>query len=194
MKTSNEPPITVVIPTWNRIELLVVCLSSLRHQTVPCRIIVVDNGSIDATPGVIARQFPEVEYLRLETNQGFARAANRGIERTNTRLVALLNNDTETAPRWIEAGLAVFEDHPRCGIVASRMLDYWRRDRLDSAGDRYSCTGMASKRGNGGPADSFLRPEPVLSASAGAAFYRREVFEKSGSLTRVITCTWKMST
>ena len=94
--------------------------------------------------------------------------------------MALLNNDTEADPNWIERGLEVFDAHPSCGIVASRILNYWQRDRLDSAGDRYLRSGMALKRGNGAPSAAYPNPGSVLGASAGAAFYRRQVFEQAG--------------
>ncbi len=177
---NQAPRITVIIPTWNRSDLLRDCLESLRRQTVPCRILVVDNGSVDSTPSLMSSCFPDLEYLRLPANEGFARAVNRGIEKVDTEFVALLNNDTETEPTWLECGLAVFDQHPACGIVASRILNYWQRDRLDSAGDRYLPSGMALKRGNGASSSSFPRLEPVLGASAGAASYRRQVFDRAG--------------
>jgi len=124
--------------------------------------------------------FPDFGYLRLPKNQGFAKAANRGIERVETEFCALLNNDTEPDPRWIEAGTAVLERYPECGIVASRIVNYWQRDLLDSAGDRYLRSGMPLKRGNGQPVSAFPRLEPVLGASAGAAFYRRRLFGTVG--------------
>ncbi len=177
---SQSPPITVIIPTFDRSDLLRQCLESLRRQTSPYRVLVVDNGSTDSTPSVMTDCFPEHEYLRLPANQGFAKAVNRGIERAETEFVALLNNDTEADPRWIEAGLKVFEEHPDCAIVASRIVNYWQRDRLDSAGDRYLRSGLPLKRGNGEPASAFPRLERVLGASAGAAFYRRRLFDQIG--------------
>jgi GT2 family glycosyltransferase len=180
MQTPSRSSMTIVIPSWNRVELLARCLGSLHEQTAPARVMVIDNGSSDGTAEMLTAQYPQVDYLRLETNQGFARAVNRGIERVRTPFLALLNNDTEAAATWVEAGLKVLEEHRDCGIVASRMVDYWERERLDSAGDCYSRTGMPSKRGHGAHAERYLRLERVLGASAGAAFYRREVFEKIG--------------
>ena len=177
---TQAPRITVIIPTYNRSDLLRPCLEALRRQTHPCRVLVVDNGSSDSTLSVMADCFPEFGSLRLPSNAGFAKAVNRGIVKVETEFVALLNNDTEADPRWIEAGLAVFEQHPECGIVASKIVNYWQRDRLDSAGDRYLRSGLPLKRGNGEPISAFPRLEPVLGASAGAAFYRRRLFDQVG--------------
>ncbi len=177
---SQSPRITVIIPTFNRSELLRHCLDALRNQTSPCRVLVVDNGSTDSTPFLMADCFPDLGYLRLPHNEGFAKAVNRGIEKARTEFVALLNNDTEADPHWIEGALAVFEHYPECGIVASRIVNYWQRDRLDSAGDRYLPSGLPLKRGNGQATSAFPRLEPVLGASAGAAFYRSRLFDQVG--------------
>jgi GT2 family glycosyltransferase len=180
MNTASRSLITVIIPTWNRAELLCHCLESLERQTARCRVLVVDNGSTDATLSMMRSRFPDFGYLRLDANQGFAKAANRGLAQAETPLVALLNNDTEADPRWLEAGIALLETRQDCGVVASRILNYWRRDHVDSAGDCYSRTGLPTKRGNGRPAADFTRIERVLGASAGAAFYRRDVLDVIG--------------
>ncbi|UCF39053.1 MAG: glycosyltransferase [Acidobacteriota bacterium] len=169
-----ESEITVVIPTWNRKDLLHGCLKSLSIQTEPCRILVVDNGSTDGSIEMVQGAFPEADILALEENQGFARAVNRGIQLVKTRYVALLNNDTEVDPEWIAAGLHAFSTYPDHWFFASRMVDFFDPTVLDSAGDFYSRSGMPYKRGTGEPSNRYDRVEPVLGASAGAAFYRSE--------------------
>jgi GT2 family glycosyltransferase len=60
------------------------------------------------------------------------------------------------------------------------MVNHLHRDLLDSAGDCYDRKGLPTKRGHGLPIGTYPIPEPVLGASAGAAFYRRELFERIG--------------
>ena len=180
MSDSVPDQLTVVIPSWNRCELLRNCLNSLKHQTTPCRVLVVDNGSTDATVEMLKTEFPEVDCLRLHRNLGFSRAVNEGIRRCRTEYVGLLNNDTEADRRWVEVGVRAFREYPQYFFFASRMIRYFNRDRLDSAGDCYSRTGLPEKRGLGGVPDRFPENEPVLGASAGAAFYRRALFDEIG--------------
>ncbi|MFQ5741408.1 MAG: glycosyltransferase family 2 protein [Acidobacteriota bacterium] len=180
MPAKGNSRLTVIIPTWNRKDLLRRCLGSLQQQTVAAQILVVDNGSTDSTREMIQNEFKEVDYLRLEKNEGFAKAVNRGIDHSNSEFLALLNNDTEAHPKWVESGLEALEGHPEYGFFASRMIHYLRRDRLDSAGDCYNRAGMPYKRGLGEPIHRFATSEPVQAASAGAAFYRRELFEGVG--------------
>ena len=139
----------------------------------------VDNGSTDSTREML-ETLSGVEVLALEENQGFARAVNRGILHCSSDFVALLNNDTEVDPGWVEAGLAAFDRNPSYWFLASRMMDYRQRNRIDSAGDGYDRTGMPFKRGRGDPCELHSRSRPVLGASAGAAFYRRELFRRIG--------------
>jgi GT2 family glycosyltransferase len=71
---------------------------------------------------------------------------------------------------------------PDIGFIACQILDFFNRDRLDSAGDIITRAGLPLKRGSDQSADGrFQEPCEVLSASAGAAFYRREAFERVGS-------------
>lgn len=172
--------ITVIIPTWNQRDLLRTCLRSLQAQTAACRVLVVDNGSSDGTVEMVTHDFSGFDLLRLEANLGFAQAVNKGIRQSTTEFVALLNNDTEADPRWIETGARAFHEYRDYSFFASRLIDYLQRDRLDSAGDCYSRAGLPYKRGLGEPIDRYSKPEPVLGASAGAAFYRRSIFEEIG--------------
>ena len=176
--------LTVVIPTWNQSELLRHCLHALHHQSLSCQILVVDNGSTDGTEEMIEEMQSDfsgrLERVDLGANWGFARAVNEGIQATQTEFVALLNNDTEADPRWIEVGLSALVEFSDYSFFASRIINYRHRHALDSAGDGYSRGGIPYKRGFGQPRETYPEIEPVLGASAAAAFYRRVLFKDIG--------------
>ena len=180
MSKNGPDQLTVIVPTWNGEPLLRTCLKSLQLQTVSCGVMVVDNGSTDSTPELLSSEFPKVDYLPLEQNFGFAKAVNLGIQRAKTEFVALLNNDTEVDPHWVETGLKAFERYPDYWFFASRMLDFRLRETLDSAGDCYGRAGLPHKRGMGEPASHYTQTDQVLGASGGAAFYRRNLFDRIG--------------
>lgn len=142
--------------------------------------LVVDNGSTGSTEEMVKSVFKGCGYLNLGANQGFAKAANVGIQESSTPFLALLNDDTEADPLWVEVGLKAFHEQREYAFFASRMVRYYDRNRLDSAGDCYSATGLPYKRGLDEPLERFRRSEPVLGASAGAAFFRRFLFNKVG--------------
>lgn len=172
--------ITVVIPTWNRRDLVGRCLLSLESQSSPCVIKVVDNGSTDDTVSFVEERFPTVEVIRLPENRGFSAAVNLGIRQAQTPYVALLNNDAEADSEWVQVGLRAFQTYPQFSFFASRMIQFHDRSRLDSAGDCYTRSGLPLKRGYGDPISQYDEMKEVLGASAGAAFYRREIFEEIG--------------
>jgi GT2 family glycosyltransferase len=176
----DAPRVSVVIPTWNGVELLAICLPSLAVQTWrDFEVIVVDNGSTDGTDSFLRREHPHVRYVRFEENRGFAAGVNAGIRAARGEVVALMNNDTEAAPGWLAALVGALDRTPEVGFCASRMVDFHDRTRIDSAGDTYGI--LADQIGHGAPdGPAFDQPRRVLSASAGAAAYRRELFDRVG--------------
>ena len=69
-KTNNNPKVTIVIPTFNRSELVQKAIESSLNQTYPCEIIVCDHGSTDNTPTVMKRHKNKILYIRKEKDLG----------------------------------------------------------------------------------------------------------------------------
>jgi GT2 family glycosyltransferase len=174
------PRVSVVIPTWNGAALLRAALASLRAQTLrDVEVVVVDNGSTDGTVEMLRDEFPEVVVVRFPENRGFAVAVNAGVRAARGGYVALLNNDAEADPGWLEALALVLDGRPEVGTVASKMLNASRPEILDSAGGAMGLFAYDIGRGcpDGPP---FDRGREVLCACGGAALYRREVFQAIG--------------
>lgn len=88
--------VSVIIPNWNNVALLVKCLDSLVAQSVrPQEIIVVDNGSEDGSAALVAEKYPHVRLVVNPVNRGFCAAVNQGVELADGPLLLILNNDTE---------------------------------------------------------------------------------------------------
>jgi GT2 family glycosyltransferase len=176
------PRVTVIIPTFNGEKLLPGCLDSLARQRYsPFRTVVVDNGSTDASSALLAGRYPAVAVIRMGRNTGFAPAVNAGIRRAETELVALLNNDTEAQPDWLAALVAALDADPGAAFCASKMIDFADRGVIDSAGNCYASNGRSVPRGflsqDRGQYDA---PAEVFGACAGAALYRRALFDRVG--------------
>ncbi len=94
------------------------CLDSLkRFCTSPCEVILIDNGSSDATPEVLeafAKAPPlgleRTQIIRNAQNKGFASAINQGLTTAQGSMIVLLNNDTVLTPHWLE-GLVTCAQH-----------------------------------------------------------------------------------
>lgn len=180
----EKPLFSVVIPHWDGIKHLPICLNALRAQTYPSlEVIVVDNGSMDGSQALITNEYPEVRLIALPTNRGFTGACNVGIAAAQGTFVALLNNDTEVDPAWSAEVVAAFVRHPEAGLVASKMLLFDKRDHLHTAGDYYRVDGQAGNRG-AWQKDSgqFDQETVVFSACGGSAAYRRTMLDEIGLL------------
>jgi len=102
---------SLVIPTCNRIEELRQLLASALIQSVRVEIIVMDDGSSDATGQMVRTEFPQVIYRRLASGRGPAFQRNRGVELASSGIVFPLDDDTQlVSERTIEQTLSEFED------------------------------------------------------------------------------------
>ena len=174
--------VTIVIPNWNGERFLELCLGSLRNQSFrDFEIILVDNGSSDGSLSFVAENYPEAKTIALGENRGFAEAVNAGITESATEFVALLNNDTEQDPGWLEALVSAAEGHPEAGLFASKLVDFHDRAVLDGAGDAMRLSGLPYRLGHGERDRSqFDTPGYVFGACAAAALYRKALFEDVG--------------
>ena len=171
--------VTVIIPNYNGLKFLGICLDALEHQTFrDFEILVVDNGSSDGSVEWLKEQ--GIPAVFLPENTGFSGAVNAGIRAASTPYVLLLNNDTEAAPDFVGELYAAIRRSEKIFAVSSKMVQMYRRELMDDAGDMYSLMGWAYQRGVGRSSRGYNRPLEVFSACAGAAIYRRAVFDEIG--------------
>ncbi len=170
---------TIIIPNYNGVHFMEPCMRALEKQT--CRdfdVLVVDNGS--AAGSVEWLKEHEIQSVFLPENTGFSGAVNAGIRAADTPYVILLNNDTEPEPEYVEQLLRAIEASPHIFSVSPKMIQLYNRDLMDDAGDMYSIMGWAYQRGVGQEVERYDRPCHIFSSCAGAAIYRRELFEEIG--------------
>lgn len=173
--------VTIVIPNYNGKKYLVPCLESLYQGThIRIKVLVVDNGSKDGSIEEAKERYPDAEYILLDKNYGFCRAVNEGIRACNTPYVLLLNNDTQIKPGFVECLLQTIKCEKKIFSVEAKMIQFHNQELLDSAGTYYNALGWAFARGRDASADKYQERCRTFAACAGAAIYRREVFEKIG--------------
>lgn len=173
--------VTVVIPNYNGMKYLRICLDALRRQTLKeFEILMVDNGSADESVAYVSANYPEVELICLPENTGFCGAVNAGIRKTRTPYVILLNNDTEVFPDFCEELLRGIKRRKKAFSAAGKLIQYHDKTRIDDAGNYYCALGWAYARGKDQPVERYEKAEKVFSACAGAAIYRMDVLKKIG--------------
>lgn len=188
---SSSARVAVIVVDYHGQELLAACLTALARQTRrPDRVILVDNGALDAFPQWILGQYPEVLCLHPGANTGFARGNNLALaEAGDCDWIALLNPDAFPDPDWLEQLLAAAGRHPEAAAFGSRMYRDRARTHLDGSGDVMHISGLVWRRDHGLPAAGRrLHPGEVFSPCAAAALYRRELFERLGGFDDDFFC------
>ena len=173
--------VSVIIPNYNGMAYLEGVLSSLEQQEFQnFETILVDNGSSDGSVAFTMGNYPWVHIIDLPDNFGFSRAVNEGIYAARAPYVLLLNNDTEVDRYFVGEMLAAIKRHRRAFSCSARMICYHDRDKLDDAGNYYSALGWAFARGKGKDVHSCESEDKIFTSCAGAAIYRKKIFEKIG--------------
>ncbi len=119
-----EIDLSVVIVSWNVRDLLRRCLASVQagRGELGVEIIVVDSASTDDSCAMVEAEFPGVRLVRQETNVGFTRGNNLGLELSQGRYVLLLNPDTEIVASALPEMVAYLDTHPRVGALGPQLL------------------------------------------------------------------------
>jgi len=175
----SDATVAIVIPVFRGAADVARCLDSLRRagDLEAAVVIVVDDCSGDETAEMVERDFPEVQLVRRAVNGGFARAANTGIAHAPAEcgFVAVLNSDTTVVPGWLGSAVEAMRRDETIGSVAPRVVLHDDPSVIDSAGQAYTISGWAYRRGHGlrfGP--PFDEPGPVLGPTGSAAVFRRQ--------------------
>jgi glycosyltransferase involved in cell wall biosynthesis len=129
-----SPVVSVVIPTFNRIDTLPEVLAALEAQdgAPDFEVIVVDDGSTDETPRWLAARPPrarEVRSLRQE-NRGPAAARNAGVAAARGRWVAFLGDDTVPAAGWLRRLHDALERRSDPAVAVIGRTEWHQRMRL----------------------------------------------------------------
>jgi GT2 family glycosyltransferase len=193
--------ISVVIPTWNGLDLLRECLPSVqkaashysRSTGAPVEIIVSDDGSTDETVERTPAEFPEVRLVANPRNAGFAAACNAGFAACRYPLVGLLNNDVWLHPDYFLFHEAHFAD-PEVFVVTARVFGW--DEPVFMTGGRYG----RFRRGfwsvyfnydvrSPHAAKEWIEGRRLLSAYAigGFATYRRDRLEELGGFNTLLS-------
>jgi GT2 family glycosyltransferase len=173
--------VTVIVPAWNRRDLVERLLGRLRVQCHPiAEVLVVDDGSQDGLAGL--SEATDARVIRMEEHGGFAKAVNRGIRESRTPLIAVVNNDVEPEPEWLSKLVAAFDDD-QVWFATGRILQATQPDRIDATYDAI-CRGGASWRVGHGSEDgpAFRKSRQIWSPPFTAALFRAAVFERVGLL------------
>jgi GT2 family glycosyltransferase len=179
--------LSVIIPTFNTAQMtLRCCRAVLASLPAESEVIVADDGSTDGTAELLAREIPSVRIVRLESNSGFAPAANRGVTASRGKIILLLNSDAIADADALTAFLAAFAADPKLGIAGAQLLNPDRTPQW-SGGAAPTLPWMIGVVSGAGHLAHLVRSNgrerrEVDWVSGAAMAFRREVWEKAGPL------------
>lgn len=123
---ADTPLVSVVVPCFNHGRFLREALASVGTPMVRTEIVVIDDGSTDSTPAVVAT-FETANDFRCvrQPNAGLAAARNRGLRESRGKYVVFLDADDRLTPGAIDIGASKLDEHPECAFVFGRcrMMD-----------------------------------------------------------------------
>lgn len=175
--SAGGPLMSVIVPTYERTDLLGRALRSVLAQTYrPLEILVVDDASpTDPRRRVGELDHESVRYLRHEENRGAAVARNTGIEAASGELLAFLDSDDEWLPEKIDAQVMALEKAPEgTGLVSCGVLF------VDEGGREYGRRAVV-------PPDPYGKLlEENFVGSTSVALLPRQVLERVGGFDRAL--------
>jgi glycosyltransferase involved in cell wall biosynthesis len=134
---TNELIISVVVCTYNRSEVLALCLDSLANQTIDktlYEVIIINNNSTDSTENIIKKFIDEKSNFRafIELEQGLSFARNRGYKEAGGKYIAYIDDDAIAYKNWLEEMYKFIQTHTEVQIFggpyygySSKPLPWW---------------------------------------------------------------------
>ncbi|MEL6158924.1 MAG: glycosyltransferase family 2 protein [Cyanobacteria bacterium J06627_32] len=138
---------SIVITTYNRVDLLKRAIQTAFNQTVPCQVVVVDNASTDGTRAYVESLADRVIYVRNEVNANHAGAVNAGVEAASGEWIKLVDDDDYLAANCIEVMGEAVEKRSQAVICSCQAA------QVDTEGNQLSLTPTT------GPGKMFYIPQ-----------------------------------
>lgn len=169
----SRPKVSVIIPTFNRRELVVKAIDCVLAQTFPVEdIVVVDDGSTDGTAEALAQAYGDRIRLVRQANAGVSAARNRGLEMARGEFISLLDSDDLWLPEKTERQVGFLEAHPGFGMVLCDIM------QVDRDGHDIAPIHRRDFIPEDGPVLKWVLRQPALAPLS--AMFRREVYETVG--------------
>lgn len=180
--------VRVVIVTWNSHDVLPRCLQHLAATTWAggsLEVVVVDNGSADATTHGWAERYPAVELRQTGGNRGFAAGANVGLrDLEGVDAIALVNPDAFVDPGWLDPLVQALDADSSVGAACPKILLANIGPGgpvINNAGNELGPHWEPRDRGYGEPDDGrFDQPDEVWGWCGGGVLLRRAYLDDVG--------------
>ena len=166
------PRVSVIIPIYNGAATVERALESVFEQTFSdFEIVVVDDGSTDDTPAVLAKFGDRIRMIR-QSNRGFPGARNVAVGVSRGDLIALIDHDDQWLPRKLELTVAALDADPGAALVYTDLVV------VNEAGEESRSSPIGSDTAHAPTMDEMLtRIWPIMPSTV---VMRRAAFDRAG--------------
>jgi GT2 family glycosyltransferase len=191
IQSLGKPSVAIVILNWNGKGFLQQFLPSVVASAYKNkRLIVVDNASSDDSVLFLKEQYPQVEIIQHNNNEGFAKGYNAGLAQVESDYYVLLNSDVEVTPGWICPIIELMETDPLIAACQPKILAYHNKEQFEYAGASggwMDCLGYPFMRGRifdtmEDDRHQYDTIQQCFWASGAALFVKAKQYRESGGL------------
>lgn len=126
--------VIVAILNWNGKILLERFLPSVVAHSEGHTIAIIDNASTDESKDFVQTKYPEIEWIQLDDNYGYAGGYNKGLKGRSEDIAVLLNSDVEVTDKWLDPIISAMQNDITITAAQPKILDEQHRDRFEYAG------------------------------------------------------------
>jgi len=168
----STPRVSAIIPVYNGAATIERALKSVFDQTfTDYEVVVVDDGSTDDTPAVLAKYGDKLRVVR-QANRGLPAARNAAVGASRGELLALIDHDDEWLPQKLEFAVAAMRADPGAALLYSDMIV------VNEAGEEFRRSQIGSDTAHAPTLDEMLaRIWPITPSTV---VMRRDAFDRAG--------------
>lgn len=181
----KQPLVSVLILTYNHIDLLKNCLDSvLKSDYSNLEFIVSDNGSSEDIKGFVRKNYPKkiIKVVRLKDNKGLTGGFNFGYKFCKGKYIMILSNDTKIQNNAISQMVSLVEQDAKIGIVSPKIIQMKNIQNLHHAGSFMTYSGLLYHYGLLQDKDNKLYQKSyyIYSCNGAGFLIRKQAVQTSG--------------
>ncbi len=182
----KKPLVSMIVSNLNgmTLNLLEDCMESLMNPGYPnWELIVVDNDSSDKSVEYLEKLFKGKKNCMVVRNpiNMYSQGLNLGAQAANGEYLAYFNNDVAIKKGYFQELIKEFQKDKKLGIAQGKLVNYYDRKKIDSAGETMDKYGNPITIGAGEKdTGRYDKEEDILSTSGSATFIKKSMFEKLG--------------
>ena len=182
--------VAVVILNYNGKHFLEQFLPSVTRYSLGYRVIVADNGSSDDSVMFLEQNFPQIDIIRFDKNEGYSGGYNLALAQIEAEFYVLLNSDVEVSENWLPPMIELLDANPEIAACQPKLRAFHEREKFEYAGaaggfiDKFGfpfCRGrlFSVLEDDKGQYDDIFE---IFWASGAAMFVRASCFHEVGGL------------